>query len=191
MEIDGGGWIVFQRRQDGSEDFFRVWNEYVSGFGDLNGEFWLGLEAIHRLAPTQYNRSMTTLRVDMRDSQGNPGNATYDTFGLLSSADSYELTVARYSSGNAGDSLTEYTGSPFYTRDVGHAQYGINCAAGLRGAWWFSTGGYIHNCFFNSHLNGLYTQLDNGYQNFGIQWRSFAGPDGLSYSEMKLRRRIQ
>jgi len=38
---------VVQRRMDGSEDFFRSWNDYVSGFGDLNGEFWLGWSATY------------------------------------------------------------------------------------------------------------------------------------------------
>ena len=33
---------MFQRRKDGSTDFYRGWTDYENGFGDLENEFWLG-----------------------------------------------------------------------------------------------------------------------------------------------------
>ena len=47
----GGGWLVVQRRQDGSVDFNRTWLEYEDGFGKLTGEFWYGLRALHKPYP--------------------------------------------------------------------------------------------------------------------------------------------
>ena len=61
METDGGGWLVIQKRINGSVDFYRNWTDYVYGFGDLEGEFWYGLENIHCLT----TREDVELRIEV------------------------------------------------------------------------------------------------------------------------------
>ena len=90
---EGGGWTVFQKRLDGSVDFYLKWADYKSGFGDLNGEFWLGLDKIHRL--TLDNNSM--LRVDLEDFEGETRYAEYNLFGVTSEKDKYMLILGDYS----------------------------------------------------------------------------------------------
>ena len=50
MTTDGGGWNVIQRNRKGSlMNFNRNWTDYEKGFGDLNTDFWYGLEEINCL----------------------------------------------------------------------------------------------------------------------------------------------
>ena len=88
----GGGWTVFQKRLDGSVDFYRNWTGYKQGFGNLSGEFWLGLENIHRLTSQTNNK----LRVELEDFEGKTAYAEYDTFAVADEADKYRLSVAGY-----------------------------------------------------------------------------------------------
>ena len=90
---EGGGWTVFQRRLDGSVDFYRLWNDYKHGFGDLCGEFWLGLDKIHRLTSGVNN----VLRVDLGDFEGKNTYAEYERFGVMGENDKYKLILGSYS----------------------------------------------------------------------------------------------
>ena len=69
--------------------FARDWNEYKDGFGDPDGNFWLGNEIIHRLTT---NRPYT-LRVELMDWSGETKYAEYGEFSLSNECRSYRLTV--------------------------------------------------------------------------------------------------
>uniref|UniRef100_A0A1X7SL98 Fibrinogen C-terminal domain-containing protein n=1 Tax=Amphimedon queenslandica TaxID=400682 RepID=A0A1X7SL98_AMPQE len=144
METDIGGWTVFQRRQDGSVDFYRNWTDYENEFGNLTGEFWLGLSKIHRLTKEGSN----TLRVGLGDFEGNTAYANYSTFSVGNSSTEYILKVGGYS-GTAGDCMDLYNGYRFTTRDNDNDALHCNCAQDFTGAWWYS------KCL-NANLDGQY-----------------------------------
>ena len=89
----GRGWTVFQRRVDGSVDFYRNWIDYKNGFGNLSGEFWLGLDKIHRLSVTGQN----ALRVDLESFENETAYAVYESFSVGNERLAYILNVCNYS----------------------------------------------------------------------------------------------
>ncbi|XP_022097576.1 ficolin-3-like [Acanthaster planci] len=159
METEGGGWIVLQRRHDSSEDFYRSWNEYRIGFGNLSSNFWLGNDILAKLTA---NRSWT-LRVDLEDWDGHRAWAKYPDFKV--SPDLYRLEIGRYDNGStAGDALSYNRGLPFSTKDRDNDEYNSShCAVVLHGAWWFGKCGF-------SHLNGRYYSISEEILFPGIVW---------------------
>ena len=173
METDGGGWTVFQRRMDGSVDFYLNWTDYVHGFGNFSGEYWLGLRKIYRLGNSDVS---TKLRVDMRDKDGNNAYASYSAFHIGGSTTDYTLYVSGYS-GTAGDSLAYHNRGKFSTKDNDNDQLSGNCAKTF-GAWWQK------NCY-ECNLNGVYGADTED----GIVWYHWKGwKYSLPYVEMKIRR---
>ena len=70
-----------------------IWADYKRGFGNLNGEFWLGLDKMHRLTKEGRNR----IRVELEDTEGNTAYADYDMFAVASERAKYQLSLGTYS----------------------------------------------------------------------------------------------
>ncbi len=85
----GTGWTIFQRRVDGSVDFYRKWIDYKNGFGNLSGEFLVGLNKIHRLSSTDQN----VLRVDLKTFENEAAYAVYESFSVGNESDGYRLNI--------------------------------------------------------------------------------------------------
>ncbi|XP_071180484.1 microfibril-associated glycoprotein 4-like [Mytilus edulis] len=177
FDIDNTGWTVFQRRLNGKTDFYRGWNSYVNGFGDLEAEFWLGNQNIHTL--TKHGKY--ELRVDISDFNGNKAYARYVTFSVGDSSSNYKLNVADYS-GNAGDSLVYHNGQAFTTKDMDNDEKTSgNCGIQREGAWWYKSCAH-------SNLNGVYMEGEKGNDK-GIQWYKWKNNNySMKSSSMKLRR---
>ncbi|XP_052084531.1 angiopoietin-related protein 7-like isoform X2 [Mytilus californianus] len=178
MTTDGGGWVVFQRRFDGSENFFRGWQAYEDGFGDINGEFWIGNKYIHILTQVP-----TELRIDLMAWDNQKAYAKYSTFIIGDAESKYTLSVDNFS-GDAGDGLNYHHGLKFSTFDQDNTQRHTTCAARNKGAWWYKA------CSHSS-LNGEYLKT-NGIadQNMGVNWEKFKGDHySLKSTSMMLRRK--
>ena len=178
QQADAGGWLVIQRRQDGSENFYRSWADYQDGFGDISKEFWLGNEILHLL--TRKHRH--ELRVDLTDFEGNSAYAKYSSFSVGSAAQKYKLMIGGFS-GTAGDSLARHNGMGFTTKDRDNDQSPkTSCAEFAKGGWWYQ------NCF-RSNLNGLYYEFANDNVTNGpacwYTWKN--NHESLKKIEMKIR----
>lgn len=174
----GGGWTVFQKRLDGSVDFYRGWNDYKAGFGHLNGEYWLGLDKMNKL--TTNNHKRYKLRVDLEDTTGKTVFAEYGYFAVSSEQSKYQLSLGTYH-GTAGDSLSGHNSSPFSTKDRDNDSYGGSCAVSYHGAWWY---GACHS----SNLNGAYHHGAHGSYADGVNWLTWKGYHySAKRAEMKIR----
>ena len=132
MDTDGGGWTMFQRRMDGFVNFNQTWNVCENGFGNLTGEYWLGLSYIHRLTAS----ASQELRVDLEDFENNTAYALYENFTVAGAADQYRLQVSGYN-GTAGDAMSSSSGYRFSTKDRDNdISGGLNCALHYKGPWW-------------------------------------------------------
>ncbi|CAH3027225.1 unnamed protein product [Porites evermanni] len=177
QKTSGGGWTVFQKRHDGSVDFYKGWNAYKRGFGDPKGDYWLGLDNIHRLTKDDDKK----IRVDLAH-HNETAFAEYSLFAVRNETGKYELILGGYS-GTAGDSFTYHAYKPFTTKDRDNdASPNENCAVKEYGAWWYK------NCY-RSNLNAQY--LNGQVNEQGMVWYSWKNDYiSVTRSEMKIRPKV-
>ncbi|KAK1796314.1 hypothetical protein P4O66_009380 [Electrophorus voltai] len=152
--------------------------EPTKGFGDPGGEHWVGNEVVHLITrQTQYS-----LRVELKDWEGNAPYSLYDTFQLANEKQQYRLLLRGYS-GTAGQqsSLASH-GTSFSTRDSDNDNCLCKCALMLTGGWWFDACGL-------SNLNGMYYTVGHNIRKLnGIKWHHFRGPSySLKSTTMMIR----
>ena len=172
----GGGWLVIQRRDKRySTSFHRPWTEYVDGFGDLNKEFWFGLNAMHCLT----SKGNWELRIDFTMTNGTKSFMHYNHFRVGPVTDNYRLSISGFTGITPTDAFPAHTTEQqFTTYDRDNDQSYDNCAASRHGStapggWWY------RSCF---HINLNY--------NYGGTYGFILLPGGWyspPFIEMKIR----
>jgi len=177
MATDGGGWTVFQRRIDGSENFKRNWSDYADGFGNLCKDFWLGNDNLADIT----NRKSYQLRINLRDFNGRYGYAQYNSCKIGTAQEKYKLTFTNGSyEGSIGDSLSYHWGMNFTTQDQDNDAFAsANCAKdGWLSGWWYRS---CTACQLNGDYNSTSPFTRIGWST----WTRHAHP--FRFTEMKIR----
>ncbi|XP_060608370.1 coadhesin-like isoform X2 [Ruditapes philippinarum] len=175
MDSGLGGWTVFQNRFDGSVNFTKNFKEYILGFGNNTGEFWLGLKYLEEMTA----QGATELRIELTAADNTYAYEIFQNF-HIGDHPGYELHIDK-GTGKAGDTgtgLSFHNGKPFSTYDHDDSK---NCAKQYHGGWWYYNCGYVN-------LNGQYYTpgSNHGYQ--AIVYSDFKGIESLQSTKMMFRR---
>ena len=137
MTTDNVGWIVIQRNRKNSQlSFDKNWREYEEGFGDLNKDFWAGLELMHTLTQS----GQWEMRVDYQKNDKTWSYLHYNEFSVGSASEEYPLTVGGFT-GVGTDWFASHplNGMNFSTPDNNNDKSGGNCAASDKSGWWYNS----------------------------------------------------
>ncbi|XP_004699435.1 angiopoietin-related protein 3 [Echinops telfairi] len=138
----GNSWTLIQHRINGSQNFNETWENYKHGFGNLNGEFWLGLEKIYSIV----KQSNYILRVELADWKDNKYYVEY-SFHLGNHETNYKLYLVEII-GNIPNAIPEHKDLVFSTWDHKEKRH-LNCQEDYSGWWW-------HDICGEHNLNGKY-----------------------------------
>ena len=159
--------------------FERCWNEYAAGFGDVDGNFWLGLEAMHDLTSAQ----PMSLQIDVVPFNIPAVSIPYQQIHVGDAASEYLLTITSDNPGYSTlyNSLNFHSGIKFSTYDRENDNSSSHCAERYRAGWWFSA------CY-RLHLNGVYGGASGiSYYNMRMEYLSDISSEPIQTVTMKIR----
>ncbi|KRF98426.1 uncharacterized protein Dwil_GK27934 [Drosophila willistoni] len=174
--IAGAGWTVIASRSNVNLNFFRNWTEYTRGFGDLSGDFFIGLDKLHAITKSQTHE----LYIYLEDFSGVTRFAQYDDFYIENENVLYKMTKLGTYTGDAGDSLKTQKDHKFSTYDSDNDSTNENCALTRLGAWWYSS--CTNSNLFGIYYSGTYASSMD-YK--GMYWHGWHG-SLYSYKTMKM-----
>ena len=159
---DGGGWMIFLRRYDGSVSFRHpTWSPYKEGFGSASGEYWLGNEALHQVT----SRTPHDMLVVATSYNSKTMKTRLKNFRISSEKDAYEMDYDSYYPGDSSFRFLPVHPCKFTTLDRDNDnKTDQNCANRFGCGWWFG------QCS-NDQMNGHYVKpADNMDPRDGILW---------------------
>lgn len=136
---DEEGWTVVFRRFDGNVSFERNWNDFSGGFGELSGEFFIGLENLNMLTA----EAPSKIHVEAMGWNNKMYEAIHEDFQVLDEMTAYTLAVGNMTEGNYLDVLSDLNGTKFTTIDKDNDEwFSDNCATYYKGGWWLKNCGF-------------------------------------------------
>ena len=149
---DGGGWILYLHRFDGSVLFNRTWDDYKNGFGQQGGnkESWLGNEKVYQLEKTFDGGAKIRIEGFLFD--GTSCVISADNFRLERESKKYKLHFGKVTSSHGSlveDDWAYHRGVEFTTTDRSIASCRL-----YNGGWWHKRCHYVY-------LTAVYARSSN------------------------------
>ena len=179
QETDGGGWIMYLRRLDGTVNFTRNWDAYKHGFGqngDNTTELWLGNENVYQLLR---RFGTTELRIEVDAWDGIKAWIGANNVRMKNESSLYALDWDTTTASHQGmiSNWEHHQNLGFQTIDAEKNE----CAKQWNGGWWYKK----HTCA-RAYLTGEFFH-ENTTTFKGIYVDAFRWQQSLKRARMMFR----
>ena len=161
-------------------DFDRTLQEYIDGFGDLSGNFWYGLKAMHEITLV----GKWELRVDLADANNNSYYVNYGMFSV--ETPNYKLMLGDkkdWPESTANDSLLDFSGQLFSAKGATESTDNSNdCISKNMAGWW-----YVDDTCKGSRG----AVLTGKYGSQSMRWYSYNKAAYIFYDKIEMKIRPQ